>query len=231
MSRLPRQNNKAELDAFELVCLRLHGFAPHVHFEFVDGYLTGLATLPTWPPPDDWLAHMSNDAFERVFADPEDHAWALRALTVRLNVLRDQLDAEALSEEPGFLRLNPVLTEPMPAEGDLPATELGTTWAMGCLIGLDFVEGHLDLPTDGPLLDEYEKLRDVLDTMAEPGDPADTARRERLLTEAMFAMQVMRLWALDTLPAITTRRVEQTPGRNDPCPCGSGKKFKKCHGA
>jgi preprotein translocase subunit SecA len=20
-------------------------------------------------------------------------------------------------------------------------------------------------------------------------------------------------------------------GRNDPCPCGSGKKFKKCHGA
>jgi preprotein translocase subunit SecA len=22
-----------------------------------------------------------------------------------------------------------------------------------------------------------------------------------------------------------------TIGRNDPCPCGSGKKFKKCHGA
>jgi hypothetical protein len=20
------------------------------------------------------------------------------------------------------------------------------------------------------------------------------------------------------------------PGRNDPCPCGSGKKYKKCHG-
>lgn len=23
---------------------------------------------------------------------------------------------------------------------------------------------------------------------------------------------------------------EQAPGRNDPCPCGSGKKFKKCCG-
>ena len=23
---------------------------------------------------------------------------------------------------------------------------------------------------------------------------------------------------------------EKTPGRNDPCPCGSGKKFKNCHG-
>jgi preprotein translocase subunit SecA len=26
-------------------------------------------------------------------------------------------------------------------------------------------------------------------------------------------------------------RREETVGRNDPCPCGSGKKYKKCHGA
>jgi preprotein translocase subunit SecA len=26
-------------------------------------------------------------------------------------------------------------------------------------------------------------------------------------------------------------RVEAKVGRNDPCPCGSGKKYKKCHGA
>jgi preprotein translocase subunit SecA len=25
-------------------------------------------------------------------------------------------------------------------------------------------------------------------------------------------------------------RVAKTPGRNDPCPCGSGKKYKYCHG-
>ena len=29
----------------------------------------------------------------------------------------------------------------------------------------------------------------------------------------------------------TPVRVEQKIGRNDPCPCGSGKKFKNCHGA
>jgi preprotein translocase subunit SecA len=28
----------------------------------------------------------------------------------------------------------------------------------------------------------------------------------------------------------TARRVEPKVGRNDPCPCGSGKKYKKCHG-
>lgn len=26
-------------------------------------------------------------------------------------------------------------------------------------------------------------------------------------------------------------RTEPKIGRNDPCPCGSGKKYKKCHGA
>ncbi len=29
----------------------------------------------------------------------------------------------------------------------------------------------------------------------------------------------------------TVRRTEKKVGRNDPCPCGSGKKYKKCHGA
>jgi uncharacterized protein YecA (UPF0149 family) len=27
------------------------------------------------------------------------------------------------------------------------------------------------------------------------------------------------------------RRTEAKVGRNDPCHCGSGKKFKRCHGA
>jgi preprotein translocase subunit SecA len=33
------------------------------------------------------------------------------------------------------------------------------------------------------------------------------------------------------LPAVTIRRDAPKVGRNDPCPCGSGKKFKNCHGA
>jgi preprotein translocase subunit SecA len=34
----------------------------------------------------------------------------------------------------------------------------------------------------------------------------------------------------DAVPK-TVRRDEPKVGRNDPCPCGSGKKYKKCHGA
>ena len=37
----------------------------------------------------------------------------------------------------------------------------------------------------------------------------------------------------EPLPAVEQRRVDQSEqlGRNDPCWCGSGKKYKKCHGA
>jgi preprotein translocase subunit SecA len=35
----------------------------------------------------------------------------------------------------------------------------------------------------------------------------------------------------DDAPVTTVRREEPKVGRNDPCPCGSGKKYKKCHGA
>jgi preprotein translocase subunit SecA len=33
-----------------------------------------------------------------------------------------------------------------------------------------------------------------------------------------------------TAQKVEPMRVEKTVGRNEPCPCGSGKKFKSCHG-
>jgi len=39
-------------------------------------------------------------------------------------------------------------------------------------------------------------------------------------------------WFYDKGTVVPTRIVRDTPkvGRNDPCPCGSGKKYKVCHG-
>jgi hypothetical protein len=36
---------------------------------------------------------------------------------------------------------------------------------------------------------------------------------------------------VDALPSLETRFGGAKVGRNDPCPCGSGKKFKRCHGS
>jgi uncharacterized protein YecA (UPF0149 family) len=34
------------------------------------------------------------------------------------------------------------------------------------------------------------------------------------------------------MPVVQQRHTDANePGRNDPCWCGSGKKYKKCHGA
>ena len=39
-------------------------------------------------------------------------------------------------------------------------------------------------------------------------------------------------WFFDTGATVTDTVVRETPkvGRNEPCPCGSGKKYKACHG-
>ena len=34
----------------------------------------------------------------------------------------------------------------------------------------------------------------------------------------------------DLPPPVKPVQADKTPGRNDPCPCGSGKKYKKCCG-
>jgi SEC-C motif len=46
--------------------------------------------------------------------------------------------------------------------------------------------------------------------------------------ESMGASLVQMRRLLVGVPA--TRRQREQPGRNDPCHCGSGRKFKKCHG-
>lgn len=35
---------------------------------------------------------------------------------------------------------------------------------------------------------------------------------------------------LENTDAVEPIKVDKQPGRNDPCPCGSGKKYKKCCG-
>ncbi|MEP6824615.1 MAG: SEC-C metal-binding domain-containing protein, partial [Ramlibacter sp.] len=65
----------------------------------------------------------------------------------------------------------------------------------------------------------------------EDGPPSVSARRLDDFGAAIWAVYDLRqLWkALG--PRVEAVRKDAAPGRNDPCPCGSGKKYKKCHGA
>lgn len=65
--------------------------------------------------------------------------------------------------------------------------------------------------------------------------PIDREQRTKLI-DAMLqgVMALYDYYADERLrrlgPAAPIRRAEPKVGRNDPCPCGSGRKFKQCHG-
>jgi yecA family protein len=60
--------------------------------------------------------------------------------------------------------------------------------------------------------------------------PLTAAERLQLILELPGVLQALHYARLDEQKPRPARR-ENEVGRNDPCPCGSGLKYKKCHGA
>ena len=69
-----------------------------------------------------------------------------------------------------------------------------------------------------PMAERFEKKQKLhkLDELAKKARGKDDVEAEKEL--------------LKKTEKIEPIHVEKTPGRNDPCPCGSGKKYKKCCG-
>lgn len=259
--RPPRQSSATELESFDKTIESLAGFNPEISFEWADGFLAALAAAPRLPPVEEWLPALCGDAFDRAFADPESAAAAQGPLATRLKVLSDQLDPEALLDDPDQLRLDPLIGEvtdedrqQLVAEGALTqeeaqAMQTGGLWAEGFFDGVAAFPALWEEP---PHEDASVLFKQAFDQIAAllmpPGSDewkahiaehypkaAESAQgeptRDELLAEACMSVQDLRLFWVDFAPKTATRRVEATPGRNDPCHCGSGKKFKKCHGA
>ncbi len=256
--RPPRQSSPAELEAFDKTVEALAGFNPEISFEWVDGFLAAVAAAPRLPAVEEWLPALCGDAFERAFADPESAEPAQAALLARLKVLCDQLDPEALLDDPDQLRLDPLIGEVsdedrqrLVDEGALSADEAqavqtGGLWAEGFFDGVAAFPALWEEPPHEDASVLFKQAFDQIAALLMPpgsdewkahvaehypkageGEPT----RDDLLAEACMSVQDLRLFWVDFAPKTETRRVEATPGRNDPCPCGSGKKYKKCHGA
>ncbi len=65
----------------------------------------------------------------------------------------------------------------------------------------------------------------------EDGPPSTSQARVEAFGEAIWAVYDLRQLWKSMGPRVETVRKAPEPGRNDPCHCGSGKKYKKCHGA
>jgi uncharacterized protein len=251
----PRMSSEEDIEALDTLCQRMAGFDDRVSLEWLDGYMSALLAGPRRLELDEWLPLFAEGAFERTFADPADAGAARTTIEARWRVLADQLDPEQILDDPDVLRLAPLMIEltdedkqRLVDESHVQPDELallektGEVWAVG------FGEATQDFPKDWPepdleteegqLYDETllrivsltmddEELKEVFDDLYE----GEQLSRDELIQEALYAVQDLRLYWLDHAPKPPPRRVDALPGRNDPCPCGSGKKFKKCHGA
>jgi preprotein translocase subunit SecA len=78
-------------------------------------------------------------------------------------------------------------------------------------------------------------IRSLFNLQIVSGDPPETVRRRAPLrpTPLTFTGPNQGAAAAGEEAGKTKTVVRDQPkvGRNDPCPCGSGKKYKKCHGA
>lgn len=97
-------------------------------------------------------------------------------------------------------------------------------------IGGDAADINFDLapplPPSPDIFARYQLLRDDPESFSPFHPDAAGIARRRAEQEARYA-QLRREHAARSQP----RQVPPKTGRNDPCPCGSGKKYKKCHGA
>jgi len=113
-----------------------------------------------------------------------------------------------------YLYLMQILERPPDsgAGGQPPGTPAGQDTESG-------VPAHRDSDGNG------RRPPHMVATSADDIEEAFIRRKRRELEQARMA------GGGDVAPVQQVVRAQEKVGRNDPCPCGSGKKFKKCHGA
>ena len=182
----------------------------------LDGYLTAVAVCPEPMSVDEWLPPIWGGAYgeSAPFEDPLDVRLFADMVQARLGeILRDL----ARGKHQPILDVDPRSGEPLWEE-----------WIGGFAMAKD-VRPQSWSPVDG---DAAAALADLRTLIAVASDAATlTADEINAICDAapvQIPFDVLRL-ARRTAPA-SPADAPVKPGRNDPCGCGSGKKFKRCCG-
>lgn len=205
-----------------------------LRFDALDGFLTVLALLPHPPAPERWTAiALGPDlAVARDEERGEAAAWLFRFgthIAQRVHLDPAKYHAAVLPEF-DFLPQDDRESE------DDAEVRTAKSWSIGAAhaLALD-PAGVEDIMASETLRGELAPF--VLLGRTGASDDQPYTRKERLRLMRAAAWGAHRLWKhyqpIRERGGLRARpvRVEAGPGRNDPCPCGSGRKFKVCHGA
>ena len=205
-------------------------------FEAVDGYLTAIVIGPKTVAPSRWLSGIRGPT--------EEDAPAFETIAQAQRIL--ELLMRHMNGIAGQMMHDPDTFEPMCVTATYPDDpheyDDGEMWAIGFMEGVSLSQddwqplladprgremlrpiqllGSLDLSTDDKLLVKTPEQREALTKEIS----ASVAAIHRFWLPYREGAQPRNL-------AATTKRSAPKPGRNELCPCGSGKKFKKCCGA
>ena len=189
-----------------------------------------------------------------VFASAEQQARFLELAQRRVDEIRTQLDTEvkSLADDEAFQpevldTRGAILVLPEAERAEIEDEEVPSfaqVWALGFMFvvenwaeewaaprdkeaaqwldaAMEFIVNLTEDDTDEPALNLYE----------ETGPASTSQERVDAFGEAVWAVYDLRQLWRSMGPRVTAVVKGDEPGRNDPCSCGSGKKFKKCCGA
>lgn len=202
------------------------------NLEALDGYLTAVALAPeaivvsewepaVWGKPPRW----SDD-------DEAREVQSLLASHAVMASLRVRHDDEDLPDS-----LAPLLWLPENLdEVDDDELDVGRDWAFGFFRGVELREAGWEAWLDEN--DWIEEIFDLFDRLASgeimgedpsaPGTPIEYKQRLEIIGSLPGMLNDLHQHRIHALTPREPLRRADTPDRNAPCPCGSGKKYKKC---
>jgi uncharacterized protein len=232
----------AEIEELDRALLALGSDDEHLDASIVDGFLVGILLNPELVPPSRWLPYMlGTEGDDAALPFGAQEAARLIGLIMR----RYNHLAASIAAREAFDPILPELIDSGTGERVDRERELFALapWASGFLDAVNAFPGLMELDDDDsaigvPLMGILRHLPDDADDTGEQSQAlralkADLARDDPLesLDDAVMDVIDCVLDIADaTRPKMPIVRTEPKLGRNAPCPCGSGKKFKHCHG-
>jgi len=195
--------------------------------DILHGFLTALVVGPEEVPLAEWLPHVWGERrVAPAFKSDKESRRIVGLIARYMNEIAITLEVAPKEFEPLFCEFEHEGKMLLDAEA----------WAWGFWEGVGLRE-----PAWAPIWESKlaELVRPIYllgseDIEAEEAALiADPVKRHKLAIEAEYAIPaIYDYWLPQRKSAVATvERSQPKIGRNDPCPCGSGRKYKKCCGA
>ncbi|MBS1192009.1 MAG: YecA family protein [Rhodocyclaceae bacterium] len=194
----------------------------------IQALLCAVVSSPETILPSTWLPEALGEEPEY---ESEAQAMEIMELLMRLNndIARSLQDGETVA----------LILYPLDEEGnEYDYASWADAYVYGCGLGSDWFELADKHAEDlSELLEPMFLLNGMMKEDVEKSgekwlSPAEEARLVEEMQEDLpdIVLAIYDFWRAKEGSSTTIRRETEKVGRNDPCPCGSGKKFKQCCG-